>query len=95
MSIPVVAKLSFKVRYAIFSSVVSVALIGAVCITYTNYVDGKREASERRSDQQWCELVTFYDDYYTKNPPTTELQRMQAALMHARRISLGCPITNK
>lgn len=87
-----VAKLTFKVRYAIASAFLSCVLIAIVCITYTNHVDKKREASERKNDQQWCELVTFYDDYYTKNPPTNELQKMQARLMHARRLSLGCPI---
>ncbi len=86
------ASLSFKVRYAIASAFLSAVAIAVVCITYTNYVDSKREASERKSDQQWCELVTFYDNYYTEHPPTTELQRQQATLMHNRRISLGCPI---
>lgn len=94
MAITVATRLSLKLRYAIVSAVVSCVFMGAVAITYTNYVDRKRDANERKNDQQWCELVTFYDDYYTKTPPTTELQRMQAALMHARRISLGCPITN-
>lgn len=93
MATTTATRLSFKIRYAIASALISVTMIGAVCITYTNYVDRKRESAERKSDQQWCELVTFYDDYYSKNPPTTELQRMQARLMHARRESLGCPIT--
>lgn len=88
----VITRLSHKLRYAIISAFVSCVLIATACITYTNYVDKKREASERKNDHQWCELVTFYDDFYIKNPPTTEIQKQQAALMHARRISLGCPI---
>lgn len=83
--------LSFKIRYALITAAFSLVAMFLVCITYTNYVDKKADIRERKSDQQWCELVTFYDDYYTSNPPTTELQKRQAILMHDRRISLGCP----
>lgn len=87
-------RLSFKIRYALLISALALVLMAAMGIAYTNYVDRKREASERQNDQQWCELVSFYDDYYQEHPPTTELQKMQAALMHARRVSLGCPTNN-
>ena len=84
-------RLSFKIRYALLTSALSLVMMAVMSLTYTNYVDKKREDSERKNDQQWCELITFYDDYYTEHPPNNELQKLQAALMHKRRISLGCP----
>lgn len=77
-------------KYAFIVSIISCVAIAVTCILYTNWVDNKREASERKSDRQWCELVTFYDNYYQKNPPQSDLAKQQAALMHARRVSLGC-----
>jgi len=34
--------------------------------------------------------IQFYTDYYRENPPQTELQKRQFALMEKRRIELGC-----
>lgn len=77
-------------KYVISMVVISYVLLAGMLIGYTTWVDYKREANERKSDRQWCELVTFYDNYYQKNPPQSDLAKQQAILMHARRESLGC-----
>ena len=62
---------------------VSMMLLAGAAIQYAGYVD-------RKSNQSWCELIDFYNDYYKKNPPATELQRQQAELMKKQSQRLGC-----
>ncbi len=57
---------------------------------YITYVNNQRIADERENDREWCDLVVFYTDYYRENPPQSQLQKDQFALMERRRESLGC-----
>lgn len=64
--------------------------LSTFAIQYVGYVDAKRAEDERKNDREWCDLVVFYTDYYRENPPQTQLQKDQFALMEKRRIDLGC-----
>jgi len=66
-----------------------IALTGAA-IQYSNYAVAQQNNLERETDRAWCDLIVFYTDYYRENPPQTELQKRQFALMEKRRIELGC-----
>jgi len=73
----------------IISFVCMLALTG-ISIQYANYAVSQLNEAERDNDRKWCDLVVFYTDYYRENPPQTELQRRQFALMEHRRTDLGC-----
>ncbi len=76
--------------YVLVVCFLAMFILGLGGIGYTSYVDSEREKAERDSDRQWCALVTFYDNYYRTNPPTTPLQQQQAVLMHERVEELNC-----
>ncbi len=66
----------------------SCLLLTFTSIAYVSYYVHK-------NNQQWCELIVFYDDFYSKNPPspkspTYEIQKKNAELMHKRRVNLDC-----
>ncbi len=71
-------------------------------VLYTNHVAAQserrdrlaREEAERKSlerDQQFCGLISLWDDAYLQNQPSTELGRKMAVELHAYRLALGCP----
>jgi hypothetical protein len=55
----------------------------AASMLYTNHV-------AQQNEHEWCELLTFYDDYYKTNPPQNPLQERQADMMHRRVKALDC-----
>lgn len=82
-------------RYTIGMVILAYLLMAVSGYLYTNYVDRKREAAERESDRQWCEIIVFYDDLYKANPPNPEspnyaVSKKNQELMHNRRIELKC-----
>lgn len=72
-----------RFMYLIVTSLITAMLSPWATIVYVNYVD-------RENRSGWCELITFYTDYYDQNPPQTPLQKHQAELMQQREQSLQC-----
>lgn len=87
------SKKQVPLLWAFVTTVLSCVLLTATSIGFTIY-------KIQEDKQQWCELITYYDDFYTKNPPKPEspnyeIQKKNAELMHNRRINLGCKPTIK
>jgi hypothetical protein len=72
------------------SAILSVALMAALGVLYTGYVDRKANERERANDRRWCALLTLFDDTYKTNPPTTATGEQVAKLMHELVLSTGC-----
>jgi hypothetical protein len=69
---------------------VSMLLVSLAGVTYTRYVDEKREQAEREADRRWCTLLVLLDGNNRRNPPATETGREYARIIHGLRMSLGC-----
>jgi len=81
-------KRQVSLAYIFTINAISLLLLTLMGIAYTTWVNYK-------NNQQWCELIVFYDDVYQANPPkpespTYEIQKKNANLMHKQRINLGC-----
>ena len=70
--------------------VLSMLALGIAGVSYTSYVDGKREAAEREADRRWCELLSTLDEAYSAVPPTSELGRRVAAQIRKLRGDFNC-----
>jgi hypothetical protein len=62
---------------------VSMMLLAVMSIQYAAYVD-------RKSNQQWCGLVTAMDDEYARTPPATPTGIGIAEEIHKLRIAFEC-----
>ncbi len=71
----------------IFLSVAGLTVAG---VTYTGFVDHRREAAEREADRRWCVLLVTLDEAYSSGTPSTELGRKVAAAVHTLRVDLDC-----
>lgn len=69
--------------YLLVVAFLSSAAMGAVAIQYADSVG-------RRSNQQWCDVVTTLDDAYTAQPPQTETGQRLAREMKRMRHDFGC-----
>jgi hypothetical protein len=69
---------------------VSMLLVSLAGVTYTRYVDAKREAAEREADRRWCTLLVLLDTNNQRNPPATETGRQYTRIIHGLSVSLGC-----
>lgn len=72
-----------KSWYAIVVACVSSLAVGIAAIQYADHVD-------RKSNQQWCEVVITLDNAYTQNPPQTEAGQVLARAMKRMRHDFGC-----
>lgn len=77
-----------SVAYVFTINAICLLLLTLTGIGYTTWVNYK-------NNQQWCELIVFYDNIYQANPPnpsspTYDIQKKNADLMHKQRINLGC-----
>lgn len=87
----VVEKSLSKPRWIVLVSIVlSVMALAVAGVSYTSYVDGQRERSEREADRRWCQLLEPLDDAYTTVPPTSELGRRIAEAIHNLRVEFDC-----
>lgn len=87
---PTVVIIKKRFLYLIVITLLTAMFSPLGTIVYVNYVNQQRIADERQNDHEWCDLVVFYTDYYRENPPATDLQKQQFALMEKRRTDLGC-----
>lgn len=69
--------------YTLIIVIVAFGLMLLASVAYTNNV-------AQRNEREWCELLEFYDDYYSSHPPQTPLQQQQSEMMHRRVMALGC-----
>ena len=76
--------------YLLVAVVVSMMMLAAAGIVYTNWAIARGAAAERESDRRWCQLLTTLDDAYQAAPPQTETGRRLAADVHKLRAELGC-----
>lgn len=76
--------------YLLVAVVVSMMLLAAAGIVYTNWAIGRQDKAERENDRRWCEMLVTLDDAYGSSPPQSELGRRLAADIHKLRIDLGC-----
>lgn len=58
-------------------------IMGVISIQYADYVD-------RKSNRQWCDVVTTLDDAYAANPPQSEAGRRLAQEMKRMRHDFDC-----
>lgn len=72
-----------KSWYAVVVACVSSLAMGVIAIQYAEYVD-------RKSNQQWCEVVVTLDNAYTQTPPQTEAGQNLARAMKRMRHDFGC-----
>lgn len=78
-------------RWYRFAAVVaSLIVLGVGSVSWTAYVDHKREKAERESDRRWCDLLVTLDNAYAAGTPTTEIGRQVAAAIHNLRVDLDC-----
>lgn len=76
-------KTTAKVWYAVAVACISSLTMGAVAIQYADHVD-------RKSNQQWCQVVVTLDDAYTQNPPQTTAGQRLAREMKRMRHDFDC-----
>lgn len=76
--------------YLLVAVVVSMMLLAAAGIAYTNWSIKRQSAAERESDRRWCQLLTTLDDAYQAAPPQTDTGRRLATDVHNLRAELGC-----
>lgn len=87
---PVIYATPKKFMVAWIISFVSMLGLTGASMQYANHAVQQQNIQERESDRQWCDLIVFYTDYYREQPPRTDTQKRQQALMERRRTELGC-----
>lgn len=69
--------------YLLVVAFLSSVIMGALAIVHADHVG-------RRSNQQWCDVVSTLDDAYTANPPQTETGQRIAREMRRMRRDFDC-----
>jgi hypothetical protein len=76
--------------YALVAVLVTMLLIGAANVVYTNAAVARQEQQRRDNDRRWCALLLPLDEAYRATPPTTQTGRDVAAAIHTQRVSFHC-----
>jgi hypothetical protein len=76
-------KPSMKNWYLLVVAFLSSVVMGITAIMYA-------DSAARKSNQQWCDIVTTLDDAYTAQPPQTETGQRIAREMKRMRHDFGC-----
>jgi hypothetical protein len=79
-----------SLSWTIAAMAISLLLVAAASVWYTNHVAEQSAADERASDRRWCTVLIRIDEAYKLTPPATEAGRNVAVAFAALRRELGC-----
>jgi hypothetical protein len=76
--------------YALVAVLVTMLLIGASNVAYTNSAVARQREQQRENDRRWCALLVPLDEAYRATPPGTQTGRDVAAAIHTQRVAFHC-----